>query len=68
MTCYALWVVSEDGAPRGLEADRSLVSRKSTAERVAGVLRKRIAEGFFLPGGRLSEQDIGNALGVSNGC
>jgi DNA-binding GntR family transcriptional regulator len=29
------------------------------------VLRKRIAEGFFLPGGRLSEQDIGNALGVS---
>ena len=58
-------VVIEDSAVPGLEADRGLVSRKSTAERVAGVLRKRIAEGFFLPGGRLSEQDIGNALGVS---
>ena len=58
-------VVIEDSAVQGLEADRGLVSRKSTTERVAGVLRKRIAEGFFLPGGRLSEQDIGNALGVS---
>jgi DNA-binding GntR family transcriptional regulator len=58
-------VVIEDSDVPGLEADRGLVSRKSTAERVAGVLRKRIAEGFFLPGGRLSEQDIGNALGVS---
>ncbi len=58
-------VVIEDGALPGLAADRGLVTRKSTAERVAGVLRKRIAEGFFLPGGRLSEQDIGNALGVS---
>ncbi|WP_410669650.1 GntR family transcriptional regulator [Amycolatopsis sp. cmx-4-68] len=58
-------MVIEDGALPGLAADRGLVTRKSTAERVAGVLRKRIAEGFFLPGGRLSEQDIGNALGVS---
>jgi len=49
----------------GLEADRGLLGRTSTAERVAGVLRTRIAEGFFLPGVRLSEQDIGNALGVS---
>jgi len=57
-------VIEEDGL-QGLAADRGLVTRKSTAERVAGVLRKRIAEGFFLPGGRLSEQDIGNALGVS---
>ncbi|WP_290053119.1 GntR family transcriptional regulator [Amycolatopsis solani] len=57
-------VIEDSGLP-GLAADRGLVSRKSTAERVAGVLRKRIAEGFFLPGGRLSEQDIGNALGVS---
>ncbi|MCR6484146.1 GntR family transcriptional regulator [Amycolatopsis sp. OK19-0408] len=57
-------VIEDSGSP-GLAADRGLVSRKSTAERVAGVLRKRIAEGFFLPGGRLSEQDIGNALGVS---
>lgn len=58
-------VTIEDSGVAGLEADRDLVSRRSTAERVAGVLRKRIAEGFFLPGGRLSEQDIGNALGVS---
>jgi len=58
-------VVIEDSVLPGLAADRGLVSRQSTAERVAGVLRKRIAEGFFLPGGRLSEQDIGNALGVS---
>jgi len=58
-------VVIEDSGLPGLAADRGLVSRKSTAERVAGVLRKRIAEGYFLPAGRLSEQDIGNALGVS---
>ncbi|WP_410564791.1 GntR family transcriptional regulator [Amycolatopsis sp. cmx-4-61] len=58
-------VVIEDSGAAGLAADRGLVTRKSTAERVAGVLRNRIAEGFFLPGGRLSEQDIGNALGVS---
>ncbi|MDQ7808282.1 GntR family transcriptional regulator [Amycolatopsis sp. A133] len=58
-------MVIEDSGVTGLEADRGLVTRKSTTERVAGVLRKRIAEGFFLPGGRLSEQDIGNALGVS---
>ncbi|WP_372670390.1 GntR family transcriptional regulator [Amycolatopsis kentuckyensis] len=58
-------MVIEDSVLPGLAADRGLVSRQSTAERVAGVLRKRIAEGFFLPGGRLSEQDIGNALGVS---
>ncbi|HEY3466608.1 MAG TPA: GntR family transcriptional regulator [Amycolatopsis sp.] len=57
-------VIEDSGVP-DLAADRGLVSRKSTAERVAGVLRKRIAEGYFLPGGRLSEQDIGNALGVS---
>ncbi|WP_020671530.1 GntR family transcriptional regulator [Amycolatopsis nigrescens] len=49
----------------GLAADRALLSRASTAERVADILRTRIAEGFFLPGVRLSEHDIGNALGVS---
>ncbi|GAA3582669.1 GntR family transcriptional regulator [Amycolatopsis ultiminotia] len=57
-------MVTEE-APPGLEADRGLLGRTSTAERVAGVLRTRIAEGFFRPGGRLSEQDIGKALGVS---
>lgn len=65
MTGTIVDVVIEDSVLPGLAADRGLVSRQSTAERVAGVLRKRIAEGFFLPGGRLSEQDIGNALGVS---
>ncbi len=65
MTGTIAVVVIEDSVLPGLAADRGLVSRQSTAERVAGVLRKRIAEGFFLPGGRLSEQDIGNALGVS---
>nr|WP_037369692.1 GntR family transcriptional regulator [Amycolatopsis orientalis] len=49
----------------GLEADRGLLGRTSTAERVAGVLRTRVSEGYFLPGVRLSEQDIGSALGVS---
>lgn len=48
-----------------LTADRALLGRTSTAERVAGILRERIAQGFFLPGVRLSEERIGNALGVS---
>jgi DNA-binding GntR family transcriptional regulator len=48
-----------------LAADRALLGRSSTAERVAGILRERIAQGFFLPGVRLSEERIGNALGVS---
>jgi DNA-binding GntR family transcriptional regulator len=48
-----------------LAADRALLGRTSTAERVAGILRERIAQGFFLPGVRLSEERIGNALGVS---
>lgn len=54
-----------EDTPPGLAADRGLLGRTSTAERVAGVLRTRIAEGFFPPGSRLSEQDIGSALGVS---
>ncbi len=48
-----------------LAGDRALLSRTSTAERVADVLRSRIAEGFFPPGTRLSEGNIGGALGVS---
>ncbi len=52
------------GAP-GLEADRPLLGRAGTAERVADVLRDRIAEGFFPPGTRLSEEVIGGSLGVS---
>jgi DNA-binding GntR family transcriptional regulator len=49
----------------GLEADRVLLGRTSTAERVADILRTRIAEGFFAPGTRLAEDAIGGALGVS---
>ncbi|MGW1887264.1 GntR family transcriptional regulator [Streptomyces sp. NPDC001970] len=51
--------------PGQLADDRLLLGRTSTAERVADILRTRIAEGFFLPGARLSEDSIGNALGVS---
>jgi DNA-binding GntR family transcriptional regulator len=49
----------------GLKSDRALLGRTSTAERVADILRDRIAEGYFPPGSRLSEDGIGGALGVS---
>ncbi|MFG3352053.1 GntR family transcriptional regulator [Streptomyces sp. NPDC048001] len=49
----------------GLADDRHLLGRTSTAERVADILRTRIAEGYFPPGERLSEEAIGKALGVS---
>ncbi|AXB44428.1 GntR family transcriptional regulator [Amycolatopsis albispora] len=58
-------IADNSGSPAGLAADRGLLGRTSTAERVAGVLRTRISEGFFPPGTRLSEHDIGAALGVS---
>ncbi|MEU8764085.1 GntR family transcriptional regulator [Streptomyces sp. NPDC048659] len=48
-----------------LADDRALLGRTSTAERVADILRTRIAEGLFPPGTRLSEDGIGGALGVS---
>ncbi|WP_419995177.1 GntR family transcriptional regulator [Streptomyces boninensis] len=44
---------------------REQLARTSTAERVAGILRTRIADGLFRPGTRLSEDAIGEALGVS---
>ena len=50
---------------RGLADDRALLGRTSTAERVSDILRSRIAEGYFPPGTRLSEDSIGGALGVS---
>ncbi|MEU3187324.1 GntR family transcriptional regulator [Streptomyces sp. NPDC006923] len=54
------------GAELGeLADDRPLLGRTSTAERVADILRTRIAEGYFPPGERLSEDAIGKALGVS---
>jgi len=48
-----------------LAADRALLDRTSTADRVADVLRTRISEGFFPPGTRLAEDAIGGALAVS---
>ncbi|MFJ4978735.1 GntR family transcriptional regulator [Streptomyces coeruleorubidus] len=50
---------------RDLSDDRALLGRTSTAERVSDILRSRIAEGYFPPGTRLSEDSIGGALGVS---
>ncbi|MFJ4272494.1 GntR family transcriptional regulator [Streptomyces coelicoflavus] len=49
----------------GLADDRALLGRTSTADRVSDILRSRIAEGYFPPGTRLSEDSIGGALGVS---
>ncbi|MEU0005081.1 GntR family transcriptional regulator [Streptomyces sp. NPDC006314] len=49
----------------GLADDRALLGRTSTAERVSDILRSRIADGYFPPGTRLSEDGIGQALGVS---
>ncbi|WP_326808641.1 GntR family transcriptional regulator [Streptomyces sp. NBC_01775] len=48
-----------------LAADRALLGRTSTAERVAAILRERIAQGSFPPGTRLSEERICGALSVS---
>lgn len=48
-----------------LADDRALLGRTSTAERVATVLRERIARGSLRPGVRLSEERICGALGVS---
>ncbi|WP_030953565.1 GntR family transcriptional regulator [Streptomyces sp. NRRL S-481] len=50
---------------KDLADDRALLGRTSTAERVSDILRSRIAEGYFPPGTRLSEDSIGGALGVS---
>jgi DNA-binding GntR family transcriptional regulator len=52
-------------AVSGLRADRALLDRTSTAERVADILRTRIIEGYFPPGTRLSEQTIVGELGIS---
>lgn len=49
----------------GLEQDRALLDRTSTAQRVAGILRERIMEGQFRPGTRLSEETITSGLSIS---
>lgn len=51
--------------PAVLMGDRELLGRSSTADRVAEILRTRIAEGYLTPGSKLSEDSIGHALGVS---
>jgi DNA-binding GntR family transcriptional regulator len=48
-----------------LSGERAALTRASTAGRVAEILRSRITEGRLPPGTRLSEEDIGDALGVS---
>ncbi|WP_053724439.1 GntR family transcriptional regulator [Streptomyces sp. WM6378] len=58
-------MATTDSGLGGLAEDRALLGRTSTAERVADILRSRIAEGFFPPGERLAEDAIGKALGVS---
>lgn len=50
---------------QALGVERAALSRASTAGRVADVLRAHITEGRLPPGTRLSEEDLGTALGVS---
>lgn len=52
-------------ATRSLVADRALLGRTSTAERIGDILRARISAGYFPPGARLAEDEITEALGVS---
>jgi DNA-binding GntR family transcriptional regulator len=48
-----------------LARDRGTLVKASTADRVADLLRTHITQGLFPPGTRLSEEAIGQALGVS---
>ncbi|MDQ1717256.1 MAG: hypothetical protein QOE71_1776 [Pseudonocardiales bacterium] len=48
-----------------LANERPRLARLGTAERVTEILREQIAAGLFPPGTRLSEESIGEALGVS---
>jgi DNA-binding GntR family transcriptional regulator len=48
-----------------LARDRTGLVHASTADRVTELLRTHIMEGLFPPGTRLSEEAIGQALGVS---
>lgn len=48
-----------------LDQDREGLAQTSTADRVAALLRTHIMEGLFPPGTRLSEEAIGQALGIS---
>lgn len=48
-----------------LRADRETLTRSSTSGRVAALLRDHITAGRLPPGTRLSEEQLGAALGVS---
>lgn len=48
-----------------LQSERGRLLRSGTAERVTEILREQITGGLLAPGVRLSEESIGEALGVS---
>lgn len=48
-----------------LGAERARLARDSTASRVADALRARIIDGDLLPGAKLSQERVQDALGVS---
>lgn len=48
-----------------LKSERWRLDRSGTAERVTEILREQITGGLFAPGTRLSEENIGEALGIS---
>jgi DNA-binding GntR family transcriptional regulator len=52
-------------ALRSLKKGRPSLDQVATAERVADVLRGQIADGKLLPGHQLSEEAVGDALGIS---
>jgi DNA-binding GntR family transcriptional regulator len=56
---------SPSAASAVLKSERSRLARSGTAERVTEILREQITSGLFAPGTRLSEDVIGEALGVS---
>ncbi len=58
-------MTTRNGWIEALGEERGSLGRASTAERVADVLRTHITDGLLVPGTRLSEEEIGTALGVS---
>jgi DNA-binding GntR family transcriptional regulator len=58
-------VENGDETPGAALIWRHRLVQSSTADKVAEVLRERIAEGDFSPGDRLSEESLSRVLGVS---
>lgn len=56
---------SPDPVSTVLQGERGRLLRSGTAERVTEILREQITGGLLKPGVRLSEEGIGEALGVS---